>query len=79
MNLVKNLCIEPPHSVTCFSCDCIERRHLNIYFLKGNSEFVEWLVNLQSAPDGQEKTKRGVNVIDNDGRSPLHLAAEKGE
>lgn len=45
--------------------------------IQGNSEFVEWLINSQFYTDEQNEA-HGFNFIDNEGKSPLHWAAEKG-
>lgn len=46
--------------------------------ISGNSEFVDWLINSHTNADFPEKASQLVNAIDNDGKSPLHLAAASG-
>lgn len=47
--------------------------------IKGNSEFVDWLINSHTDADYPEKASQLINAIDDEGKSPLHAAAEKGE
>lgn len=42
----------------------------------GNSEFVAWLINLQSEDDDKDNV---VDVNDKNGDTPLHLATREGK
>lgn len=82
MNLATRLYIELRLQVffSVFAKEEQRRKFFDIIVsnFKGNSEFVEWLINSQTDADYPEKASQVINAVDDDGKSPLHIASGNG-
>lgn len=76
MNVAKIL---STHGGNISAVDELGRTPLHSAAVSGNSEFAGWVIESQQSDVDYNELNHGVNVIDNNRQTPLHLAAERGE